>query len=343
MKPTTTDEVLDLVDAHFTAAALGTAMELGLFWLLEDDPRDAAGVARELGIPTGRCSYWLQLLSSAGLVEESSGRYAPSATARTAILAAFSRDTWALLAEEAKTRSSCLRDLTLHIGESASVWEILGMAAPMHTAEMARNPRLARRFTHMLHELHQGLAEDVAGFLDLRDVSRLMDLGGGSGVMSMALLRRYPRLHAAVVDIENVCAVGRAIAAARGLKGRIDYLPADFLHDELPSGFDMVLECDVDIYGPALFSKVRDVLKPGGRFVIVDQLAPEEHVAPPSRVHWAFLGSLEDPGFRFLTPGELRDQLKGAGFRVESERALPPVPGAAARFTQRHVVIEARK
>lgn len=35
---------------------------------------------------------------------------------------------------------------------------------------------------------------------------RLMDLSGGSGVVSQALLQRHPELTAAVVDIANVCA-----------------------------------------------------------------------------------------------------------------------------------------
>ncbi len=41
MKPVTTDDVFDLMDASFTSAALGTALELGLFWLLESRPIEA--------------------------------------------------------------------------------------------------------------------------------------------------------------------------------------------------------------------------------------------------------------------------------------------------------------
>ena len=64
MKPTTTDDVFDLLDAYVTSAALGAAMESGLFWLLKEQPLDVAGVARALGIPINRCRYWLQILSS---------------------------------------------------------------------------------------------------------------------------------------------------------------------------------------------------------------------------------------------------------------------------------------
>jgi hypothetical protein len=46
-----------------------------------------------------------------------------------------------------------------------------------------------------------------------------------------------------VVDIPTVCAAAREIAARAPVAGRITYHAADFLHDELPRGFDMVLEC----------------------------------------------------------------------------------------------------
>jgi hypothetical protein len=140
-----------------------------------------------------------------------------------------------------------------------------------------------------------------------------------------------------------VCSAGREIAAGEGLAKRIEYHAADLLRDELPSGFPMVLECDVDIYSPDLFRRVRQALNPGGRFVIVDQLAPAEGVAPASRVHWALQRSLPEPGFRFLTAREIRKQLEGTGFQRVSSSPLPPVGDPCARFSVEMTVLEARR
>ncbi len=194
----------------------------------------------------------------------------------------------------------------------------------------------------MLHELHQPLAAELVARLDLGGVNSLMDLGGGSGVVSLAFLRRYPRLRATVVDITNVCDAGREIAAEYSLADRITYHAADFLRDELPSGFDMVLECDVNVYSVPLFRRVRDSLNSGGRFVVVDQLAPAEGVAPAARVHWALEGSLRDPSFQFPTAAMIRDQLHEAGFRNLSESSLPSAPSSCSRMSGGMVVIEAR-
>jgi SAM-dependent methyltransferase len=343
MKPATTDDVLDVMNGYFSSVALGAAMELGLFWLLEEQPLDATGVADRLMIPLKRCRYWLQLLSLIGLIERVADGYAPSLTARSAILAGYSRDSWALLAKEARERYPALCDLSQHIRERGSVCATLGEAPPMYETELAEDAAAARRFTRMLYELHQPLADEVTEALDLGGARRLMDLGGGSGVVSFALLRRYPDLTAVVVDTPNVCAVGREIAAENSLEGRVTYRGADFLRGGLPSGFDVVLECDVSVYSEALFHKVWGALNPDGRFVIVDQLAPAPGVAPPERVHWAFHRSLADPEFNYLTMAELEALLTDAGFRRVLDESLAPTRGANEQFTGGWTLIEAWK
>jgi len=61
---------------------------------------------------------------------------------------------------------------------------------------MKVDPDRAREFTRMLYEVHQYLGNELATLLDLTNVRRLMDVGGGSGVVTMALLQKYPDLTA---------------------------------------------------------------------------------------------------------------------------------------------------
>jgi SAM-dependent methyltransferase len=341
MKPISTDDVLDVLDAPFTSAALGAALELGLFWLLDSQPLDEQGVASALGIPSKRCSYWLQLLCGAGMIERTSEGYRPSSITRTAVLETYSHESWALLAAEARERLPGLCNLSTHIRDPGSVWRALGLEPPMYLDQISEDADRARRFTRMLYELHQPVAEQLAGLLELHGVERLMDLGGGSGVLSMALARRYPGLSATVVDLPNVCAAGREIVAENSLEDRVAFHAADFLCDALPAGFDMVFECDVNVYSAALFKKVRASLNPGGRLVIVDQLAPAPGVAPGTRVHWAFEGSLLNPEFEFPTAAGIRERLEKAGFRVLSESSLPPISAECRRMTTGMTVLEA--
>ena len=238
-KLNTREDVYELLSASTASAALGTAIETGLLWLLAEKPLDGAGVAQALNIPVKRCHYWLQYLQSLGILKETPHGYAPSSQARAVILDSFSMDSWKHLALDERERSAGVHDLALYISEPGSVWAAQGLAKPIDYVEKMRgSPDRAREFTRMLYEVHKNLANELASRLDLAGVHRLMDLGGNSGVVSMALLRKSPGLTATVVDIENVCIAGHEIADENSFSDRITYYPAEFNQDAFPGGFD---------------------------------------------------------------------------------------------------------
>jgi len=325
MKPETTEDILELMDSCVVSAALGTAMELGVFWLLAEKPLPATNVAQSLNIPLNRCHNWLQMLCKLGLLENHTGGYAPSLIARKAILNVLSRDTWAFQAREDRDSSLSVRDLALNISKPMSTWQVRNLTPTDKLRQEQEDPSYVARFTRKLYEIHLPLAEQLANMLDLRGAKRLLDLGGGSGVVSFALLRKKHDLTSVVVDVENVCQAGREIASENKLEKRITYLAADFLKDDLPTGFDIVILCDVGSFSEALFRRIHDVLNPKGHLVIVDKFAPSRTSAPPSRLSSAFLFSLEypSPSIDFTTAEVVQARLQQAGFRGSS---MTPVP-----------------
>jgi cyclopropane fatty-acyl-phospholipid synthase-like methyltransferase len=159
----------------------------------------------------------------------------------------------------------------------------------------------------MLNELHKPLANNLMEALDMGNVKRLMDLGGGSGIMSNALLSRNPDVTSVIVDIENVCIAGKDIVRGYATADRISYYPADFLTDD-----------------QALFRKLQGCLNPGGRLVIVDQFAAEKGGIPPGRpLAWGFIGSLADPDFSFPTSSDIKELLAQTGYQIHGETKLP--------------------
>jgi len=325
MKPKTTEDVFELLDGYIISAALGSALELGIFWLLAEKSLSAQDIAHSLNIPLNRCHNWLQLLCKIGLLEDNGKGYVPSSIAHETILNAHSQDTWAFLAREDRYRFSAVRDLAINICKPISTWDAQNLIPPNYFKQILEDPDYAARFTRMLYEIHIPLAEQLANMLDMQGVNRLMDLGGGSGVASFALLHKQPELTSVVVDVESVCQVGREIALENGLEKRITYLAADFLQVDLPTGFDMVLLCDSGPFSETLFRKIHDALNPNGRLVIVSQFAPNQNNAPPSHLVWAFLTSLESPAqsINFLTSDVVQTRLQQAGFRDLSTIPIP--------------------
>jgi predicted TPR repeat methyltransferase len=343
VKLNTANDILELLESSVASAALGAAIELGLFWKLEFQPMNEQEIASALGIPRRRCAYWLQVLQNLNLLDLETTGYSPSSTARSCILQVYGQDSWALLAAEARERLPAFFNLAQNLKHPGSEKNATSLRYSSYISAMEKDPEHARRFTRMLFEIHQPLAQDMAEHLNLDGIKQLMDIGGGSGVISRALLELHPELKATVIEIASVCTAGRKLAAENSLQDRITFYAADFLRDDLPRGFDLVLECDVNIYGLELFSKIRDSLNPHGRFVIVDQFAPEQGVAPPDRLHWAFENSMINPEFVFPTAGEVCGQLESAGFQILSMAALPSTSGTQKSLREKFSVIEAWK
>ncbi len=317
---TTNEDVYTLLHAPAASAALGAAINTGLLWMLAEKPMNGEEVAQALNIPGKRSHYWLQYLQSFGILEKVPHGYIPSSVVHTAILDTHSRESWQHLVIDEQEKDACVHGLPQLISEPGSLWTIQGLEEPKNYVDRMRaSPERAREFTRMLFEVHQNLANQVAELLDLTGVERMMDLGGNSGVISMVLLRKYPALTSTVVDIENVCVAGREIAEEEGFSDRITYHSAEFADDEFPSGFDLVLQCDVAEYGIELLQKLYRSLKPGGRLIFVDHFSPAENLAPTTRLEWTFLDSLHDPNFSFPTLDEFKSQLAQAGFDVSDE------------------------
>ena len=112
---------------------------------------------------------------------------------------------------------------------------------------------------------------------DAADAPRVLDLGGGTGSTSRAVLDARPGARVVLVD-ENpqMLDVARELLPA----DRVEQLVVADLADPLPDGpFDLVVSAlavhHLDgAQKRALFSTVRDLLAPGGRFALADVVVP---------------------------------------------------------------------
>jgi len=316
-----TADVYEALDAPVSSAALAAALELGLFWTFEDGSRTVRSVAEELAIPEGRCRFWLATLARLGLLEETEDGFDLSSAGRSVIIAEWSREAWRYLAIEAREASPLVVDLARRLGRRGPVTED-PVATMDYVDKLRADPDRARRFTELLYELHARLAEAVADTVDLRGARRLLDVGGGSGVISLALLRRNPDLTALVVDIPAVCEAGRAIADRTDEASRISYQTIDYWEEELPGGSDVVMTCDAR-FTPPLLAKISRALPEGGRYLLVDRsfdTGPSQRAALAPTL---FGYSLVDPDHLFPTIEQVYADLRAVGLEPAPLVELP--------------------
>lgn len=174
----------------------------------------------------------------------------------------------------------------------------------------------ARHFTLALAGRAKNVAPRLAEQANLADAGVLLDVGGGTGIYSIACLLRYPRLKAIVWDRPEVLRVAREMAAEYGVADRLQCLAGDMFLDPPPKADAMLLsnvlhdwdepECQ------ALVVRCAAALAPGGRLLIHDVFLNDSLDGPlPIALYSAALFTLTEG--RAYSAEEFRSWLRAAG------------------------------
>jgi 2-polyprenyl-3-methyl-5-hydroxy-6-metoxy-1,4-benzoquinol methylase len=179
---------------------------------------------------------------------------------------------------------------------------------------------LARHFTLALAGRAKNVAPVLAERVPLDDAKVLLDVGGGTGIYSIALLQRNPNLRAVVLDRPEVLKVAAEFARDYAVEERLEFRAGDMFSGELPAA-DVVLLSNVlhDWDVPecrALVGRCAERLLPDGRLLIHDVFLNDALDGPlPIALYSAALFTLTEG--RAYSEAEYRDWLTAAGLEVQ--------------------------
>ncbi|MCO6456932.1 MAG: methyltransferase domain-containing protein [Pirellulaceae bacterium] len=179
----------------------------------------------------------------------------------------------------------------------------------------------ARHLTLSLAGRARNVAPVLADRLPLDGTRRLLDVGGGTGIYSIAWLQRHADLQAVVLDRPEVLKVARELAFECGVADRLECLPGDMFADPLPTDCDAVLLSNVlhDWDVPQcreLVERCASVLPAGGRLLIHDVFLNDSLDGPlPVALYSAALFTLTEG--RAYSELEFRDWMTHAGVRPQ--------------------------
>jgi SAM-dependent methyltransferase len=161
--------------------------------------------------------------------------------------------------------------------------------------------------------------------VDFSRTRRLLDVGGGSGALSLAIARAWPEVRCTVWDIPAVCALAREYATTAGLADRVTAVPGDMFREPFPPGHDAVLLSQIlhDWDPPRwteLLAKAAAALPPGGLVLIHEKLVDDDGTGPLANA-LVNLDMLVWTRGRQLRESELRTFLGQAGFERVERRA----------------------
>lgn len=168
-----------------------------------------------------------------------------------------------------------------------------GMKSAMEQAQ------LAEHFTLALSGRAKNVAPVLAEKIPLGEATILLDVGGGTGIYSVAFLRANPNLRAIIFDRPEVLKTAERFAADYGVTDRVQLCAGDMFADPFPQA-DVILlsnilhdwdvaECQI------LINRCAAAMKPGGRLIIHDVLLNDELDGPlPIALYSAALFTLTE-------------------------------------------------
>lgn len=293
------------------AALLASTWQVGLLTaLLQAPPRTAEALASELDLEPRACRLALDGLAALRFADLTPG------------------GTWApgpLLA--------ALGSLPLPPERVGALWASLpGFLATGRSARAWGGSASERA------ETYAGVVSQLAAWSEvparqlarvLPPAARVLDLGAGSAVWSLAMAAEHPGTRVWAVDLPEVLEVAADRAAAAGLG--ITPVPGDLLTVPLPTVDRVVLANVLHLYDEAgarrVLRRAREALAPGGELVIVEVGCAEPSPArDPALALYALHLAMRVPDGRVWPAHELEALLGELG--LEPEQRLPLTGGA---------------
>jgi hypothetical protein len=230
--------------AYTTALLTAAVSEFKVFERLARGPRPETELLEELQLGPRAGNVLLVALKAMGLLAGGDGgTVSLTDQAREHLVPGGEFDISDYVAQAAGTEAVVEMTERLRTGRPASKAQEGGVAFIYREgmSSAMEQEAAARKHTLALAGRAKNVAPVLAQRVPMEDVKTLLDVGGGTGIYSIACLKRYPNLRAIVWDRPQVLKVAKEFGQAAGVSDRLELRPGDMFADPVPTGCDAIL------------------------------------------------------------------------------------------------------
>ena len=309
-------ETLRRVSCYWRARILSTACHLQLFDWLAKRFKSAKAASDHFGGAAQDWEIFLNALAGMGLVQKRGKSYRNSPFALQQLCSG--NGVFLLPAHDAWSAWESLPNV-LTTGKRPRV------ARPFFT-DRSRAERLLQALDHDSRLISPHLIQR----LSLKGARNLLDVGGGLGTFTLACCRRFPHLHATLLEHPRIVALARRAVKESGLADRVQVLGLDVANDPWPVGFDLILVSNV-LHGQgagenrAVISSAYRSLNSRGRLVLRDVLLSGSRSDPEWGALFSVALLVQTPHGCCYSLEEVQRWLRQAGF-AKLEGPFPSSP-----------------
>ena len=315
-------ELRRLIQAHRVTAVIYVAAKLGIAELLHDGPQPVSKLAEATGADEQALHRLMIALSTIGIcAAEGEDRY--SLTEVGAGLDGNSEQSfkaWAIF--EGQILSDRWHGMLDSIMTGKTAAQLQGVNNSFDL--MAQSPETVSIFNAAMADLTRFTTPGILGAYDFTQITRLMDVGGGSGELMAAIARRYPHMRGLVFDLPRCAESALHHLDRMQVRDRTEFLPGDFFQT-VPSGSDAIIMKSIlhdwnDERCMVILKNCRQALPANGILLVVERIMPEAPTLSEEHREQAMsdLNMLRGPGGLERTEGKYRRLLEQTGFRQVS-------------------------
>jgi hypothetical protein len=183
-------------------------------------------------------------------------------------------------------------------------------------------------FTRAMYGVSVIPAMELGKVFDFSNYKKMMDIGGGSGIYSIEVVKASPNMSAIMLDLGPVCEVADEYVKQFNLQDRIQTQVLDFLKEDLPKDCDVVLLSHIVHFlsmenDKMLLRKIYDSLPDeNGVILISEWLLNDEKTGPIPPALTGLAMIVDMPEGRNYSYAEVSEMLTDVGFTNIEKRPL---------------------
>jgi hypothetical protein len=314
-------QLFKLVYAPMYTKVLFAAIELGLFAELKM-ARPYREIAAKLGLHPENTGYLLDALAAMELVEKREGLYR-----NTALSSKYLAPDGPIFSGNylrAYSSSCGFDDLdivkSVKEGPTAAAAQKKGLEAHEVFGDYTDMLKTSQKVGRAAE-----IAELVAALPEFGRFRKMLDLGGGPGLIGMAVVQAHPELKGVIFETPAVEKAAIQAVEEYGMTERVTVLTGDYLNGPIGAGYDLVLASGTLNFAKhnldGIIKKIYDALNPQGVLICISEGLTHERTRPAEiAVSWlpCFL-----KGYDFsLEQGVVSDAVLRNGFRSVYKRTM---------------------
>lgn len=271
-------QLMQLLFGLTTSRAIGVAAELCIADKLKDGPKSVEELAGQAGVHARSLYRVLRACASIGVFSEDTEKRfsltplaepllsdAPGSLRAFAVM--FTTDwqyqTWADLPYSVKTGKPAFD-------------KVFGM--PMFDY-FWKNQKAGKEFNEAMTSNSAFAGEAVLASYDFSTASRVIDVGGGHGILLASVLQKYPHLQGILFEVPAVAEEARGLIEAHDVADRCEIISGDFTQSVPGGGDSYILKHIIHDWNDeqcvTILANCRKAMAPGGKVLVVEMVLPE--------------------------------------------------------------------